>query len=203
MAPPESGVRHLGVELDGVEAARRDPRSRRCGRWRSAPATVKPGGACGDVVAVAHPHRLAVGEAGEDRAPGGRPRPRRGRTRGARRRLDAAAERVRHRPACRSRCRAPACRGRRGPRSASAASRVVDALRSAGEDDADRLPAADLLDRQSKGWTSQYTRCSRTRRAMICVNWLPKSRIRTVWCVAMGGEDTSSRGLGGAPPAPS
>src|SRR4051794_18203827 len=29
-----------------------------------------------------------------------------------------------------------------------------------------------------KGWISQYTCCSRTRRAMSCVYWLPKSRTR-------------------------
>src|SRR5271155_608667 len=28
------------------------------------------------------------------------------------------------------------------------------------------------------GWISQYTLASRTRRAMSCVYWLPKSRIR-------------------------
>src|SRR5918999_5786705 len=28
------------------------------------------------------------------------------------------------------------------------------------------------------GWISEYTRASRTRRAISCVNWEPKSRIR-------------------------
>src|SRR5258708_19810734 len=35
----------------------------------------------------------------------------------------------------------------------------------------------------SQGWTSQYTFASRTRRAMSCVYWAPKSRIRTFWCL--------------------
>src|SRR5258708_7606089 len=35
----------------------------------------------------------------------------------------------------------------------------------------------------SQGWISQYTFASRTRRAMSCVYWAPKSRIRTFWCL--------------------
>src|SRR5205807_23313 len=35
----------------------------------------------------------------------------------------------------------------------------------------------------SQGWISQYTRASRTRRAMSWVYWAPKSRTRIFWCL--------------------
>src|SRR5882672_3568542 len=35
----------------------------------------------------------------------------------------------------------------------------------------------------SHGWISQYTRASRTRRAMSWVYWAPKSRMRIFWCL--------------------
>src|SRR5215213_9933154 len=38
----------------------------------------------------------------------------------------------------------------------------------------------------SQGWISQYTFASRTRRAMSCVYWAPKSRIRTFCRVSAG-----------------
>mmetsp|Transcript_26318 Transcript_26318/g.62508 ORF Transcript_26318/g.62508 Transcript_26318/m.62508 type:complete len:499 (-) Transcript_26318:2047-3543(-) len=38
----------------------------------------------------------------------------------------------------------------------------------------------------SFGWISQYTEASRTRRAMSCVTWEPKSRMRTLSCCMAG-----------------
>src|SRR5215472_7814902 len=38
----------------------------------------------------------------------------------------------------------------------------------------------------SQGWISQYTPSSRTRRAINCVYWAPKSRIRTRWAWMSG-----------------
>ena len=38
----------------------------------------------------------------------------------------------------------------------------------------------------SFGWISQYTCASRTRRAISCVTWEPKSRIRILSCMAAG-----------------
>src|SRR6188768_2461827 len=47
------------------------------------------------------------------------------------------------------------------------------------------------------GWTSQYTACSRMRRAMSCVYCEPKSRMRTSWWATMFLR--SSRVSGGGP----
>src|SRR5687767_9921764 len=46
-----------------------------------------------------------------------------------------------------------------------------------------RMNASDT----SFGWNSQYTCDSRTRRAMSCVTWEPKSRIRILSCDMDGG----------------
>src|ERR1700676_2544543 len=46
----------------------------------------------------------------------------------------------------------------------------------------------------SKGWISQYTFSSRTRRAMSWVYWAPKSRIRMEGCV---GDENPKEGGGG------
>src|SRR6188768_849379 len=48
------------------------------------------------------------------------------------------------------------------------------------------------------GWTSQYTACSRMRRAMSCVYCEPKSRMRTSWWATMFLRSSRVSG-GGAP----
>src|SRR5512139_4351146 len=45
----------------------------------------------------------------------------------------------------------------------------------------------------SQGWISQYTPHSRTRRAINCVYWAPKSRIRMRCAWMSGGRTTGAR----------
>ncbi len=142
-------MRDLGVELDGVEAARRighgDDR-----RVLAPRGGAEAGGELRHLVAVAHPDRLARREAGEEKAGRllnidlGAP------VLAAVRAAHLAAQDVRHelhavadaedRDAEVEELR----RRRRRPRR-------EDALRPAGEDDADRREAADLRERQVEG----------------------------------------------------
>ena len=129
---------------------------------------------CDDRIAVAHPDGLFRLEAGEEvesvSTSGHRPAV-----------LAALAtstpppERARA-TACRSRGRAPARRARIGSRGERARP-FVHALRAARKDDARRVPAPDLLGRRVGGRTTEKTRASRTRRAISCVYWPPKSRM--------------------------
>ena len=58
--------------------------------------------------------------------------------------------------------------------------RIGHALRTAGQDDADRRARADLSAGVSGGQISEYTESSRRRRAMSCVYCDPKSRTMMV-----------------------
>jgi hypothetical protein len=147
------GVRDLGVELDApqpplgssqattgalaVEAVTRKPSgSSRTGRRGS---STPSGGPRGRRTGGRRPRRGDLGPA--VLALGRRPRPRR--------RAPAPSR------ACRSRCRAPGCRARRGRDRPTVR---PPRRRSAGlprGSDADRPPALDLRHGRSKGWTSQ------------------------------------------------
>ena len=174
---PVRGVHHLGVELHAGQAAARRPRTRRPARPSVEAVTVKPSGARGDGVAVAHPHLLLAGQAAQQHAGLGDGAARCGRTpsrRCARPRRRGPASW----PGSRSRCRR---RARPASNSAGSVRGASSAYTEAGPPDrmiAFGLRASISLDRHRRAARSRSRRAPRAPAGRSAARTARRSRRR-------------------------